>query len=505
MPLVTLALGDVFKCAFAVFMAQFARTFIDTKTNFPFMHKFLGVLIVGGSIVVLMQAGLSVYSEEIKVALRIAAWIVATFVALTLPFVGFFATKRLGYQYFPLIISWSSLALFILYIAFVFSGLVKGLPFHWHWTGPVGLFEAVFATLSLGLHLRKLQTDRKKAQNDLETSLREQLKSSERAKELAQEQAATLATMHDQSSLLHASGHDSQQVLFALNTVLETTAHGDDKGISGQQLGIIKSAAKYLESIISTTMSSWHAATEKFDFLVLSEFKLGELLTTIETIYTPTATGKGIRLSTSVDPERTMVGDYALLFRAISNLANNALKYTTEGDVSIEADFGADNQVIVTIKDTGSGMSAELIGRLLDPASQRVQGSPSKGGSGVGFGVAANIISNLCGEVAIASEEGRGTCVTVTLPQVGAETDISPSGSGAKGRVGAYLLVDVDGLEEDAAITMMKQGREKAGKIVVATSNTSSKMRSRLSANADIAILKPIADRVKLHPAFNTP
>ena len=175
MPLLSLSIGDIFKCLFAITMAQFARSFIDTKRHFPKMNIALLSIIIFGLSVIILEAGVPIYSESIKQLLHASGWLVTASVALFLPFVGIYATRSLGMQYFPLVISWSSLALYILYAGFVTTGIVEGLPFNWHWVAPVGLFEAFFASLALGLHLRKILKDRVVAEQNLSKSLQEQL------------------------------------------------------------------------------------------------------------------------------------------------------------------------------------------------------------------------------------------------------------------------------------------------------------------------------------------
>ena len=149
-----------FKCGFAAAMAQFGRSFVKTASFFPKRDVALKALIISALAVMLLQPGLALYPPEVRFFLHAAAWLVAIAVALFLPFVGFAAMRQLGFQLWPLFVGWASLAVFIVYAAIASMGIFSWLPINWHLAGPVGLFESVMVTLALGLHLKKIQSDK---------------------------------------------------------------------------------------------------------------------------------------------------------------------------------------------------------------------------------------------------------------------------------------------------------------------------------------------------------
>ncbi|MDO9488386.1 MAG: 7TM diverse intracellular signaling domain-containing protein, partial [Sphingomonadaceae bacterium] len=226
-PLVGVAVEDFIKCGFAGAMAQFGRSFVRTATHFPRRDLALKALIGGAIALMLLQPGLALYPPELRFGLHAAAWLVAVAVALFLPFVGYAAMKQLGFQLWPLFVGWASLALFIIYAAIASMGVFAWLPVNWHLAGPIGLFESVMVTLALGLHLKKIQRDKLAADANYARSLAEQLAISERAKRLAEEKAFALGTVDSQNALLHASGHDSRQVIFLLNSAVAALRRDD--------------------------------------------------------------------------------------------------------------------------------------------------------------------------------------------------------------------------------------------------------------------------------------
>jgi signal transduction histidine kinase len=72
--------------------------------------------------------------------------------------------------------------------------------------------------------------------------------------------------------------------------------------------------------------------------------------------------------------------------------------------------------VLIEVADEGSGISAENRTRIFDPFFTTKQ---DRGGTGLGLSISYNIVQNHGGELTLASEEGRGTVATVSLPLAG--------------------------------------------------------------------------------------
>ena len=110
------------------------------------------------------------------------------------------------------------------------------------------------------------------------------------------------------------------------------------------------------------------------------------------------------------------------LRRIIMNLFGNALKYTKHGSIKVSlaqipqktSTPQNSNQVILTVTDTGIGMSKEYLDNyLFQPFSQEDSLSP---GTGLGLSIVKRIVSQLHGRISVKSQLGIGTTITVTLP-----------------------------------------------------------------------------------------
>jgi signal transduction histidine kinase len=104
-------------------------------------------------------------------------------------------------------------------------------------------------------------------------------------------------------------------------------------------------------------------------------------------------------------------------YQVLRNIVENALKYTTEGGaVRIGHSRSDDGKVILTVADTGIGISAEQLPHIFE-RFYRTEASRnrSQGGSGLGLAIAKAIMERYGGSIAIDSTPGQGTTVTLTF------------------------------------------------------------------------------------------
>jgi PAS domain S-box-containing protein len=100
------------------------------------------------------------------------------------------------------------------------------------------------------------------------------------------------------------------------------------------------------------------------------------------------------------------------LQRALLNLVQNALDAMPEGGTLTLAGQRTATQVQLHIRDTGSGIPAELLARLFEPLY-----TTKPGGTGLGLYIVQEIIAAHAGQLTVASKEGQGTTFTIALPQ----------------------------------------------------------------------------------------
>lgn len=161
------------------------------------------------------------------------------------------------------------------------------------------------------------------------------------------------------------------------------------------------------------------------------EFSPRSVLEGVKAVISPKANEKAIELQ--VDgleqlPER-LVGDPTRLSQVLVNLANNAVKFTDSGSVTISLTVESrDNQTIrmqCNVKDTGIGMTQEQISKLFQSYSQAdVSVARRFGGTGLGLAISKNLVEMMGGTIGVESEPGKGTCFSFdVLVGLGAPKD----------------------------------------------------------------------------------
>ena len=503
-PLASLAFGNAVKCAFAVFMAQFARSFLDTRRTFPRTDRLLRALIAAGALIILAHPLLWFGSVAWKGAwadmLFYGGWLVAIASTLGLPVVAVAATRRLGRQYWPLILAWGSLAVYVVYAAVASSGIVPGLAPLWHLAGPIGLFEAVMATLALGLHIRSISEERAALDAGLTESLRQRVAISEQSARLERERATALASLSDHHRLLHASGHDIRQVVFSLRSAA-TALDGD-----AAMPSLLQSSADYLEDVAATAMAVPIGGLGEGEVVALSAFRLGELLRPLQRIYEPLCLEARQTLVFDWEPGLIAITDRARLIRVMSNLISNAVKFADgPGKITISA-ARSEAMLRIEVVDAGRGLSPELCERL-NTETHRVRADSTVDGSGTGFRQSRLNVERLGGRLRInPRRRRRGARASLHLP-LSAPTMTLCDADALRRAVGTVVdapvtLVDADRPDAGAPGSKPASGQHRARLAV--TFDDTAHGRARAAGLGRIVLIKPLCLEMAHHPLLQT-
>ncbi len=149
----------------------------------------------------------------------------------------------------------------------------------------------------------------------------------------------------------------------------------------------------------------------------LTVFPLQPLLWQITITYREMARSKGIALVVS-DTDAIIRSDRTLLARLLSNLIDNAIKYTQSGRVTVDchAKHGA---LQISIADTGVGISSEDLSRIwLEFEQLHNQQRDRRQGLGLGLAIVRRLSALLEHPVEVRSEPGRGSCFTASIPLI---------------------------------------------------------------------------------------
>jgi len=136
--------------------------------------------------------------------------------------------------------------------------------------------------------------------------------------------------------------------------------------------------------------------------------------------YADRAEERRIKLRTELRPSVAMRGDRAQLGLLLSNLIDNAVRYTpSKGTVRVRLD-ASESRAVLQVADTGEGIPANELSRIFE-RFYRVDKARARqtGGTGLGLAIVRHVAESHGGMVTVDSELGRGTTFTVTLPVAG--------------------------------------------------------------------------------------
>lgn len=161
--------------------------------------------------------------------------------------------------------------------------------------------------------------------------------------------------------------------------------------------------------------------------LTRTAVSLSDIVQRAAEMFGPVAEERGVTLSSTCQPGAVAWGDGRQLRQVVTNLIDNAIKFTPAGGtVTIRAEPLSDGEVEVRVQDTGVGMTAEEIPRVferfyqVDRARQRTS---EQRGNGLGLSICFAIVQNHGGRFSVASKPGRGTTFSVVLPGVPSSDD----------------------------------------------------------------------------------
>ncbi len=493
-PLAGVAVEDFIKCGFAAAMMQFGRSFLATRRHFPRRDLALRLLIGAAAAIMILQFGLAFYPP----AIRCAPY---RYVAGNGRRGSFLTLHRVCGDADPWTAAVAALCRvgqsrpFHHLCAIASMGWFEWLPINWHLAGPVGLFEAVMVTLALGMNLRKIQRDKLAADQNYARSLKERVLISEEAARLAEDKADALATIHSQNALLHASGHDSQQVILALNSAIEVLGQGNAEDRHADLRAMLKSSAAYLEQIVSTTMSGAAIGGDS-RFVALGAFRGSALAEPLVMMFKAPFAEKGLTLSYDMEGDFHLVTDRPLLMRALANLLSNSFEYSVAGGTRLTIGREAE-WAVVRIVDTGVGMTAETLAALSRPADGRLYPGEGARGSGSGFRAARRLVEGLGGTVEILSSTRSGTDICVKVPQAFAIVEPCDIGD-LRAALPDWEFLDFDHREMfDQALADSPNPRRW---IAAATFDESTVTRGRLGDAVGLMLVKPLVHEMTSHP-----
>lgn len=184
-----------------------------------------------------------------------------------------------------------------------------------------------------------------------------------------------------------------------------------------QCLNNMKHSATHLSQLVASLLD-YHQLENKQIQIHSERFSPALLIQQSVEEFSLQAQQKGLKITFDItentpDREAFYLGDAFRIHQIINNLLSNAIKYTDHGSIQVTASW--DNQLTLSVADTGKGMTAEETQKIFQ-AFTRLKSAQGIEGTGLGLSITHELISLLGGNIQVESVVGKGSKFTVILP-----------------------------------------------------------------------------------------
>ena len=227
-------------------------------------------------------------------------------------------------------------------------------------------------------------------------------------------QEFTAMMVHELRAPLTAVRWSSESLIKSLSDAKAQT----DAAKLKDSIGTIEVAATNMLDLVNDLLDVAKIEAGKFD-LNMQEYEMVEVIRDELKTFEPQATGKHLAIN-YIGPEKLMAKfDRVRISQVITNLLSNAIKYTDSGQIDVSLNVeNSSKRIIISIKDTGIGVSREDLNSLFSKFKQLKSYDSSRKGTGLGLVVSKGIVEAHGGKIwAESAGENLGSTFYFSLPQ----------------------------------------------------------------------------------------
>ncbi len=246
--------------------------------------------------------------------------------------------------------------------------------------------------------------------------------------ELTQKQNQELQVANAQLKVLiekekafaYTVSHELRTPLTSIKIAVDLMAELDNKQLLEQgssYLGMAKKGVGRLCRLVNDILSLSKLESGG-EIMKMEPRQINDLIREAAALQEIVAEQKGLYLRTELAPELPLVLlNEDKINQILSNLLNNAVKFTTQGGITVTSCRGREEGFIeVCVKDTGSGIAQEDFGKLFQKFKQLANSDSQAQGTGLGLAICKEVIAQHHGSIWVESDLGQGSSFIFTLP-----------------------------------------------------------------------------------------
>ena len=218
--------------------------------------------------------------------------------------------------------------------------------------------------------------------------------------------------------LAHMS-HELRTPLHGVIAMSDLASSGEASATVHEQVRAARQSAQVLLSLLNNILDVTRAESNGIELNVTES----SLHTTLSEVLRPLgsqAVAKGLVFQAIAEPglEAIRAFDRVRLGQVVTNLANNALKFTEAGAITVRVrrDAHDPNGVHIAVEDTGRGIPEDKLEAIFEPFTQtRSSDTQNQSGAGLGLSIVRELVRAMDGTIAVSSRLGQGTTFTISL------------------------------------------------------------------------------------------
>lgn len=233
-------------------------------------------------------------------------------------------------------------------------------------------------------------------------------------KELETSNQANRMLLQSKKDMMLAIAHDLRSPLTTISGSAELLPGEEDGRHKEKYVENIRHASEHMLSLVDTLMDFYLLDTgqaQSYERI----FHLESLFKETADNHAPLMQRKSLHFSTRLSGTDVVVcGDKGHLQQIVNNLLSNALKFTREGSIRLEAEYGH-SELRLCVRDTGTGMEEKDAERIFT-AFERLENARGVSGFGLGLAICSRLVARMGGSIRATSRKGQGSDFIVLLP-----------------------------------------------------------------------------------------